>query len=105
MTDNILHLNLKKKWFDMIASGEKTEEYREIKSFWSRIFGPGIRIKGKVFHPSDVTICFSNGYAKKRKQMLVECKYLSTRTGKKEWGAVPNQCYYVLTLGKVEIIN
>ncbi len=29
-----LHLTLKKKWFDMIASGEKTEEYREIKSYW-----------------------------------------------------------------------
>lgn len=29
-----LHLNLKKKWFDMILSGEKTEEYREIKGYW-----------------------------------------------------------------------
>ena len=26
----ILHLTLKKKWFDMIASGEKKEEYREM---------------------------------------------------------------------------
>lgn len=34
-----LHLNLKKKWFDMILSGEKTEEYREIKDFWiQRLF-------------------------------------------------------------------
>lgn len=30
----ILHLTLKKKWFDMIASGEKKEEYREIKPYW-----------------------------------------------------------------------
>jgi len=30
----ILHLNLKKKWFDMIASGEKKEEYREMKKYW-----------------------------------------------------------------------
>ncbi|HET8736229.1 MAG TPA: ASCH domain-containing protein, partial [Pricia sp.] len=29
-----LHLNLKKKWFDMILSGEKKEEYREIKEYW-----------------------------------------------------------------------
>lgn len=29
-----LHLNLKKKWFDMILSGEKKEEYRDIKGFW-----------------------------------------------------------------------
>lgn len=29
-----LHLTLKKKWFDMIASGEKKEEYREVKKYW-----------------------------------------------------------------------
>lgn len=32
----ILHLTLTKKWFDMILSGEKKEEYREIKGFWSK---------------------------------------------------------------------
>lgn len=31
-----LHLTLKKKWFDMIASGEKKEEYRELKPYWVR---------------------------------------------------------------------
>ena len=30
-----LHLNLKKKWFDMIKSGEKKEEYREITEYWA----------------------------------------------------------------------
>lgn len=30
----ILNLVVNKKWFDMIASGEKTEEYRNIKSYW-----------------------------------------------------------------------
>lgn len=29
-----LHITLKKKWFDMILSGEKKEEYREIKEYW-----------------------------------------------------------------------
>lgn len=29
-----LHLTLKKKWFEMIASGEKKEEYRDIKPYW-----------------------------------------------------------------------
>lgn len=27
---------LKTKWYDMIASGEKREEYREIKPYWCR---------------------------------------------------------------------
>jgi hypothetical protein len=33
----ILYLTLKKKWFDMILSGEKKEEYREIKEHWALI--------------------------------------------------------------------
>jgi len=32
-----LHLNLKRKWFDMILSGDKDEEYREIKPHWANI--------------------------------------------------------------------
>ena len=33
-----LHLNLKKNWFDMIKSGEKKEEYREITPYWCTRF-------------------------------------------------------------------
>lgn len=31
---NTIHLPIKRKWFDMIASGVKKEEYREIKKHW-----------------------------------------------------------------------
>ena len=31
----VLHLHLEKKWFKKIVSGEKTEEYREIKPYWA----------------------------------------------------------------------
>lgn len=41
MKPKVLHLTLKKKWFDMIASGEKVEEYREIKPYWiDRLLAP-----------------------------------------------------------------
>lgn len=30
----ILHLTIKKKWFDMIAKGEKKQEFREAKTYW-----------------------------------------------------------------------
>ena len=30
-----LHLVLKRKWWDMIASGEKKEEYREVCHYWA----------------------------------------------------------------------
>ena len=33
--ENTLHLVLKKKWYDMITSGEKTEEYRTVTNYWA----------------------------------------------------------------------
>lgn len=30
----ILYLSLKKEWYNLIDDGVKTEEYREIKSYW-----------------------------------------------------------------------
>lgn len=32
--DKVLVLSVSKQWFDMIVSGEKKEEYREIKTYW-----------------------------------------------------------------------
>lgn len=98
----VLHLNLKKKWFDMIESGIKTEEYREIKPYWNRVFiGTGILIKGKNYHPTDIQICFSNGYAKNRRQNSYTCTGLRTGYGKEEWGANPDKEYYILTVGEL----
>lgn len=39
MENKILYLTLKKQWFDLINSGVKTEEYREIKSYWEKRLG------------------------------------------------------------------
>lgn len=104
MKEAILHLNLKKEWFDLIASGQKKEEYREIKPFWNKRFGsslPLIKIKGICYLPTDVLICFSNGYARDRRQMFVECKGLETKEGIKEWGAIDGVEYYTLLLGDI----
>lgn len=39
MKKNVLTLTVSKQWFDMIVTGEKTEEYREIKPYWvARLF-------------------------------------------------------------------
>lgn len=32
--DKVLYLPLKKQWFEMIKSGKKTKEYREITPYW-----------------------------------------------------------------------
>lgn len=34
MDNNTLHLVLKKQWYDLIESGIKKEEYREIKQYF-----------------------------------------------------------------------
>lgn len=61
----ILHLTLHRKWFDKIASGEKTTEYREAKSYWLN------RIAGREFDE----IHFTNGYGKARPFMRIIFKY------------------------------
>ncbi|HBN26819.1 MAG TPA: hypothetical protein DD405_05060 [Desulfobacteraceae bacterium] len=52
----ILHLTIKKKWFDLIASGKKTMEYRENKPYWQKRLLNGET--PKVFN----FVRFKNGY-------------------------------------------
>lgn len=88
----ILHLTLKKKWFDMIASGEKKEEYREIKDYWTK------RLDGRDY---DV-VYFRNGYAKDAPKIKVEIMFKLDRCfGLEVWGAEPRVYYYVIRLGKI----
>jgi len=89
-----LHLNLKKKWFDMILSGKKKEEYRSLSDYWKTRFQ-------KVRAECLKTITFSNGYSKDRRQMVVKIKYISIRCGIAEWGAEPDIVYFVSHLGDV----
>ena len=42
MEKKVLTLSVKKEWFDKILSGEKKDEYREIKPYWvARLFYNG----------------------------------------------------------------
>ena len=58
----ILHLNLFRKYFDQIAEGTKTIEYRDKTDYWKK------RLENREY---DV-IKFRNGYAKNAPTMLVE---------------------------------
>lgn len=89
----MLTLPIKKKWFDMIASGEKKEEYREIKPYYDSRF----QRFGEPF-----VIRFRAGYSKE--SPLMECMVIANkRTGVEAWGAVPGKQYYVLAI--IEIRN
>lgn len=85
-----LKLTLKKKWFDMIASGEKREEYRT----------PGkwilSRLEGKEYD----RIEFKNGYGPNVPTMEVEYLGWHRGTGRLEWGAGFDELV-VIRLGKI----
>ena len=88
-----LFLPLKKEWYEMIESGVKTEEYREMKKHWvSRLW----LIGGGVKH-FDV-VRFSYGYTKCT--MTFECKGITIGRGKPEWGAPIDRYVFIIKLGK-----
>lgn len=96
----IPHLTLKRQWFDMIASGEKKEEYRELKPYWETRFQKvnGMRMFEDSCKEFDA-VRFTNGYGKGNGTFLIECKGIKIGEGKPEWGA-RTKCY-IIKLGKI----
>ena len=88
---NTLHLTIKKKWFDMILSGVKTEEYRDINPYYN------LRLIGREYD----SVVFRNGYARDAPSLTIELKTIRFGTGKPEWGAEEGKTYFVLYLGKI----
>lgn len=79
----MLTLPIKKKWFDMIVSGEKKEEYREIKPYYDSRFmnafgfllAGGQMVYGEaapeeIRKPWPVPVVFRNGYSKRIRRKL-----------------------------------
>lgn len=88
-----LTLTIKRKWFDMIKSGEKKEEYRERKLYWhNRLWQDG---KLKEFD----RVLFINGYRPESERLLVECTGIGLGVGHPDWGAVEGETYYIIQLG------
>ena len=115
----ILHLPLKKEWYEMIESGVKTEEYRDLSGYWiSRLtrYGEGklngrlyanflstspnvlkLNIEGIMSIAKFDAVKFSYGYTKRT--MTFECKGITIGKGKAEWGA-PDNDVFIIKLGK-----
>ena len=100
-------LTLKKKWFEMILSGAKTEEYREMKPYWERFtnyFGKYYDFsKDKptmVWNKHKKDIVFRNGYGKDKPEFTAECT-ISEGFGNQEWGAEKGRKYYILKIHRV----
>lgn len=96
----VLHLRLKKKWFDMIASGEKKEEYRDLTEYWQVRLVDHIYDQLYDFKKFD-EVYFKNGYLKDSPFLKVKCKGIRIGEGKPEWGAEPGKKYFVIELGEI----
>ena len=69
----VLRLTVCKKWFDMIVTGTKKEEYREIKTYWARrlttncecFYDVAVELSyGSVIYRPFTHVLFINGYNK-----------------------------------------
>lgn len=111
MEARVLTLPLKKKWFDMIKSGVKTEEYRELKAYYfSRLCNQVYT--DQFFEPLPFTsyvakkfdrLVFTCGYPKKgdtSKRLEFMKPRINIGYGKLEWGAEPGRRYFVITWGE-----
>jgi len=99
----MLVLPIKKKWFDMIKSGEKKEEYREIKPYYTSRFDNMMGNDIKIDYELDAVtflIVFRNGYSIFSPEMKCRCK-LRKGTGRVEWGAEEGKEYYILDILEV----
>lgn len=83
-----LHLVLKGKWYDMIESGEKTEEYRETKDYWIK----------RIIETKHERVCFHRGYT--NRTMIFEIKDVWVYIGKAAWGAPVDKIVIIIKLGK-----
>lgn len=64
---SLLHLVLKFDWYDKIASGEKTVEYREPSEYWNS------RLQNKHYD----LVRFQRGYYKNPPSMIFEVEKIS----------------------------
>lgn len=93
-----LTLPLKRKWFDMIKSGEKKEEYREINRYWnSRLIDKKTYLLKQLKQFDEVE--FTLGYPKKsdkERRMKFSNPQIFVGKGKEKWGAEKDKLYFVI---------
>ena len=99
-----LILPLKKRWFDMIKSGVKKAEYREIKPFWIKRLILPLSVNGRILHESMFKkfdeVVFTLGYPKsndKERRIVFKNPKIKIGLGKVIWGAQLRKKYFVIT--------
>lgn len=84
-------MTIKRKWFDLILSVEKKEEYRDVTKFYtSRLVDKGI-----------THLKLINGYGRDRPYIVIELKSIKTGLGNPYHGAPLGIWVYILELGEI----
>lgn len=117
----VLDLPLKAVWYDMIESGVKQEEYRELTPYWAkrflRDFPVTLRVimdiaitvadftpfHGKELHPVYTHVRFRYGYT--RRTMLRRLDCITIGRGRTEWGAPTDRDVFRLHLSECDILT
>ena len=82
---------IQKKWFNMIISGEKKEEYREVKEYWRK----------RLLHDKVDRLKLINGYGSDKPYIIIELKDIKMGLGNPYHGAPLNVWVYILKLGEI----
>ena len=113
----ILPLVLKGKWYDMIAAGEKREEYRDATEYWAkRLWNWNM-----AFTEATIPVVeFRRGYAKDAPHMAFWCMGIETTSGlmpyayvaypadrclHPEWGEPDEPHFFIKLGGHVELTD
>jgi hypothetical protein len=116
-----IELKIKKKWFDMILSGEKKEEYRTYDEYYHCRIGGALYRKNKetkkfpnfyAYNPflrgleeDFLTVKFKNGYNSNSPSFIAKCRVFVRTGGKEEWGASLDNNYYVFEILEIKSEN
>lgn len=93
----VLVLHLKRKWFDMIVSGDKRCEYRELDKWFSRLW---CEETGSV-RCWDFVV-FACGYpslGELSRWCAFRCSAVDVGPGRQQWGALSGRLYWRIWLG------
>lgn len=96
----MLTLPIKKKWFDLIVSGQKKEEYRLPTKYYESRFN-NLWQSSPAGYEAERKIRFRNGYRSDSPTITVTVT-LDFGEGRPEWGAEPGQQYFILRIKEVE---
>lgn len=99
----MLALPITRKWYDMILTGEKTEEYREIKPYYNSRFSHLFDVdeSGNPTSLDERQIVFRNGYSHDSPSFTANCT-LTKGEGHPEWGAEPHKQYWILNIQQLQ---